>query len=181
MTSGWRDWLRFVAGVLAGFLAGCGDGPASNVSYKLGPQVWDFFVFAAKDGPVLVIVDGNPLGMDEDAQAEAVAASMGTAFSEPFIRFTIDPAAAAHPEYRMIWTMNPAPGYDMNALCGPKRPASAPLSGRRLEMRVGFCQGDRLVSAVHGWMPAQDSGPDSADWRNLIAQMARQLVSTEGI
>lgn len=181
MISGWSRWGRVLAAGVAGFLASCGDGPASNVSYKLGPQVWDFFLFAAKDGPVLVIVDGNPLQIDEEVLAESVAASMETAFTEPFIKFTTDRAAAGHPEYRMVWTLNPAPGYDMNAVCGERRPSTAPLSGRRLEMRVGFCQAGRLVSAVHGWMPARDSGPDSADWRNLIAQMARQLVSTEGI
>jgi len=180
MSFSWRNFWHVLAAAVAAFLASCGDGPASNVSYKLGPQVWDFFVFAAKDGPVFVVVDGNPFRLDEEALAESVAASMGTAFSEPFIKFTSDKARAGHPEYRMIWTLSPAPGYDMNTVCGDTRPAVAPMTGRRLEMRVAFCQSGRLLSAVHGWMPAANSGPDNEDWRNLIAQMARQLVSTEG-
>lgn len=180
MASLWRRIGGLVTAGLAGFLASCGDGPASNVSYKLGPQVWDFFLFAASDGPVLVEVGGNPFALDEDALADSIAASMQTGFTEPFIKFTADRAAAAHPEYRMIWTLNPAPGYDMNTVC-ERQPAAAPLIGRRLEMRVAFCQAGRLLAAVHGWMPAADAGPDNADWRDLIAQMARQLVSAEGL
>jgi hypothetical protein len=164
---------------LAGLLASCGDGPASNVSYKSGPQVWDFFLFAAKDGPMLVEVDGNPFASPADAVADTVAAAMRSAFSEPFVKFTADRATAAHPEYRMIWTLSPAPGYDMNSVCTAK-PAVAPVAGSRLEMRVAFCQSGRLLSAVHGWMKASEAGPDNPRWLALVAQMARQLVSTEG-
>jgi hypothetical protein len=169
-----------IAAGVAGFLASCRDGPASNVTYKLGPQVWDFFWFAVKDGPVLVQVDGNPFRTDEATLAEAVAAAMQAGFSEPFVKFTSVAAVAAHPDHRMLWTLNPAPGYDINAVCGEDRPAATPLTGRRLEMRVAFCQGGRLLSAVHGWMPAAKAGPDRTEWRNLISQMARQLVRNEG-
>jgi hypothetical protein len=168
----------FLAGI-AGLLASCGDGPASNVSYKAGPQVWDFFLFAAKDGPVLVEVDGNPFGPTQTGLADTIASAMGTAFSEPFIKFTADSTLAAHPDSRMIWTLGPAPGYDMNAAC-TARQAAAEVSGSRLEMRVAFCQSGKLLSAVHGWMKLGEAGPDNPRWRSLIAQMARQLVSTEG-
>jgi hypothetical protein len=181
MSPFWRRVAGAVTAGLAGVLAACGDGPASNVSYKLGPQVWDFFLFAVKDGPVLVIVDGNPFAQDARAVADGVAASMRAGFSEPFVAFTADASAAAHPEYRMIWTLNPAAGYDMNTVCGERRPAVEPVSGRRLEMRVAFCQSGRLLAAVHGWMPAAEAGPGNARWRDLIAQMSRQLVNTEGL
>ena len=180
MSSTWRRWGGMIAVGIAGFLASCGDGPASNVTYKLGPQVWDFFWFAVKDGPVLVLVDGNPFQADAAALAEAVAAAMQAGFSEPFVKFTPDAARAAHPDHRMVWTLGPAPGYDINAACGEHRPATAAVTGRRLEMRVAFCQGGRLLSAVHGWMPAAAAGPDRAAWRNLISQMARQLLRNEG-
>jgi hypothetical protein len=178
MTSFTRFGRTLAVGI-AGLLASCGDGPASNVSYKAGPQVWDFFLFAAKDGPVLVEVDGNPFGSAQAALADTIADAMGTAFTEPFIKFTADRAAAAHPDHRMIWTLSPAPGYDMNSVC-TARPAAAPVSGSRLEMRVAFCQSGKLLSAVHGWMKASEAGPDNPRWRALVAQMARQLVSTEG-
>ncbi len=180
MTSVWRQWSALLAAGVAGLLAACGDGPASNVTYKLGPQVWDFFWFAVKDGPVLVVVDGNPFQADPSTVADAVAAAMQSGFSEPFVKFTASAPSAAHADHRMIWTMNPAPGYDINAVCGERRPATAPVTGRRLEMRVAFCQGGRLLSAVHGWMPAGQAGPGRKEWRNLIAQMARQLLRNEG-
>lgn len=182
MTSLWRQWSGVIAAGLAGLLAACGQGPASNVTYKLGPQVWDFFWFAVKDGPVLVVVDGDPFGGDPSKLAASVAAAMRSGFSEPFVRFTADPALAAHPEHRMIWTLNPASGYDVNAVCGDRRPAAVPgpPAERRLEMRVAFCQGGQLLSAVHGWMPASQAGPERRAWQNLIAQMARQLVRNEG-
>jgi hypothetical protein len=67
----------------------------------------------------------------------------------------------------------------MNAVCSA-RPASAPVTGTRLEMRVAYCQSGKLLAAVHGWMKASEAGPDNPRWRSLVAQMARQLVSTEG-
>src|SRR4051812_32973641 len=179
MTSFWTRAGRMLAVGVAGLLAACGDGPASNVSYKAGPHVWDFFLFAAKDGPVLVEVDGNPFGRDDALLADTIAEAMGSAFTEPFIKFTKDKSAAARPDNRMIWTLGPAAGYDMNSVC-TTRPKTEPVSGRRLEMRVAFCQGGRLLSAVHGWMPASDASLENPRWRSLIAQMARQLVSTEG-
>lgn len=182
MTSFWRQWPKVVAAGIAGLLASCGDGPASNVTYKLGPQVWDFFWFAVKDGPVLVQLDGNPFQIDAPTLGVRVAAAMQSGFSEPFVAFTATAVAAAHPEYRMIWTLNPAPGYDINAVCGERRPAAAPsIAGRRFEMRVAFCQDGRLLSAVHGWMPARLADPEGREWRNLIAQMARQLIRNEGM
>jgi hypothetical protein len=165
---------------ILGFLARFRDGPASNVTFKLGPQVWDFFWFAVKDGPVLVEVDGNPFSIDPARLAENVAAAMRSGFSEPFVRFTSVSASAAHPDHRVIWTLNPAPGYDINAVC-ERRPAAAPVTGPRLELRVAFCQGGRLLSAVHGWMPAAVAGPERREWRNLIAQMARLLVRNEAM
>jgi hypothetical protein len=171
---------RGLATGIAALLAACGgDGPASNVSYKAGPQVWDFFLFAAKDGPVLVEVTGELQGGPDAAVGTQVADAMGTAFSEPFVKFTADRAGSAHPDYRMIWVLNPAAGYDMNAACTAPQ-ASAPVTARMLEMRAAFCQSGKLLSAVHGWMKASEARPDNPRWRNLIAQMARQLVSNEG-
>ena len=177
MTSGWRQWIRGIADRLARG----GDGPASLVSYKHGPQVWDFFIYAVKDGPALVVIDGNPFAIDGRALADAVTAAMQAGFSEPFVKFTADAALAPHPDHRIIWTFNPQPGYDINAVCGERRPAAAASTGGRLELRVAFCQGGRVVSAVQGWMAAAAAGPDRTPWRNLVAQMTRQLVRNEGM
>lgn len=178
------NWYGGGAVVVAAGLAawaGMRHRPASNVTYKHGPQVWEFFWFAVKDGPMLVEVDGNPFGIEAAALAERVAAAMQSAFSEPFVKFTASAPRAARPDHRMIWTLHPAPGYDAAAVCGDRRPATVPLTGDRLVMRAAFCQAGRLLSAVHGWMPAAKAGPDSPTWRRLVAQMARQLVSPEGL
>jgi hypothetical protein len=161
-------------------LARGGRGPASNVTYKHGPQVWDFFIYAVKDGPALVVVDGNPFAIDGRLLAERVAAAMQAGFSEPFVKFTADAVAAPRSDRRFIWTLDPAPGYDINAVCGERRPPVASPAGDRLEMRVAFYQGERLLSAAHGWMSRAAAGPDRPAWRNLIARMTRQLVRNEG-
>lgn len=177
MTSAWRPWIRRILDRLARG----GDVPASVVTYKHGPQAWDFFIYAVKDGPVLVVVDGNPFTIDSQALAETVAAAMQAGFSEPFVKFTADAARAPRPDHRIIWTFNPQPGYDINSVCGERRPAAATSVGRRLELRVAFCQGGRVVSAVQGWIAAAAAGPDRASWRNLVAQMTRQLLRNEGM
>ena len=176
MTSAWSQRIRRIVDVLARG----GRGPASNVTYKHGPQVWDFFITAVRNGPALVVVDGNPFASDTRLLAEHVAAAMQAGFSEPFVKFTADAARAPYPAYRMIWTLDPSPAYDLNAVCGERRPATVPPAGDRLEMRVAFCQDGRLLAAVHGWMSRAAAGQDRSEWRNLIAQMARQLVRTEG-
>ena len=184
MTTFGRYWFAAVAaGVagLAGLFAIARGRPASNVTYKHGPQVWEFFWFAVKDGPMLVEVDGNPFPIEAPDLAGQVALAMKSAFSEPFVAFTSSARHAAHPDYRVIWTINPAPGYDAAAVCGERRPPAASPLGDRLEMRAAFCQAGRLLAAVHGWMPAAKARPDSPAWRRLIAQMARQLVSPEGL
>ncbi len=176
MTSAWSHGIRRLLDVL---VRG-GRGPASNVTFKHGPQVWDFFIYAVRNGPALVVVDGNPFGVDSKLLAERIAAAMQAGFSEPFVSFTSDAAQAPYPAYRFIWTLDPAPGYDLNAVCGERRPPVAPPAGDRLEMRVAFCQDGRLLSAVHGWMARAAAGPDRPEWRNLVTQMTRQLVRNEG-
>jgi hypothetical protein len=158
MTSAWGRWIGRIADVLARG----GAGPASNVTYKHGPQVWDFFIYAVRGGPALVVVDGNPFGIDAALLAGRVTAAMQSGFSEPFVKFTADAAAAPHPDYRIVWTLSPAP------------------AGDRLEMRVAFSQDGRLLSAVHGWMSLAAASREDAAWRRLIAQMTRQLVRNEG-
>jgi hypothetical protein len=176
MTSVWGQRIRRFLDVLARG----GRFAASNVTYKHGPQVWDFFIAAVRNGPALVVVDGNPFAIDTKSLAEGVASAMQSGFSEPFVKFTADPAEAPNPAYRIIWTLDPAPGYDLNAVCGERRPPTAAPAGERFEMRVAFCQDGRLLSAVHGWMARASAGPDQAAWRNLIAQMTRQLIRNEG-
>ena len=176
MSSVWGKRIRR----LLDLLARGGRGPASNVTFKHGAQVWDFFIYAVRNGPALVVVDGNPFAVDAKLLAERIAAAMQAGFSEPFVTFTSDAAQAPHPAYRFIWTLDPAPGYDLNAVCHDPRPRSAPPAGDRLEMRVAFCQDGRLLSAVHGWMARAAAGPDRPEWRNLVTQMTRQLVRNEG-
>jgi hypothetical protein len=169
---------RFLMAGVTGLLFGCGDGPASNVSYKL-PQAWDFFFYGVKDGPMLVEIDGNPKGFPADVLADSVVSAMRSAFSEPFVSFTADRAKARYPEYRMIWSLNPA-FYDMNKVCLAARPTAVTEPRDRLEIRGAFCQDGRLLSAVHGWMPARDAAPDSPSWQQLISQMTRQMVGFQG-
>ena len=176
MSSAWGKRIRRLIDVLARG----GRGPASNLTYKHGPQVWDFFIYAVRNGPALVVVDGNPFAIDARLLAERMAAAMHAGFSEPFVNFTADAARAPYPGYRIVWTLDPAPGYDVNAVCGERRPLVAQPAGDRLEMRVAFCQDGRLLSAVHGWMSRALAGPDRAEWRSLVAQMTRQLVRNEG-
>jgi hypothetical protein len=176
MTSAWSRPIRRLVDILARG----GRGPASNVTFKHATAVWDSFIYAVRNGPALVRVDGNPFGVDAKLLAGRITDAMQAGFSEPFVRFTSEAAQAPYPAYRFIWTLDPAPGYDLNAVCGERRPAPASAAGERLEMRLAFCQDGRLLSAVHGWMARAAAGPDRPEWCNLVAQMTRQLVRDDG-
>jgi hypothetical protein len=159
-------------------LFGCDEGPSSNVSFTSTPDVWSFVTATAAGGPLLVEVRGNPFGGAGDAVARAVTRAVAATFTEPWLRFTGSAADAASTEFRLIWLLDPQPGFNADLTCAGEFPA--PDAGRRvMEIRAIFCHRGRPLSAVHGWM-RRPATVDDPKWRGLISQMSRQLLSGRG-
>lgn len=172
-----RDRIVGLVSALAA-LFGCDEGPASNLTFKSTPDVWSFVTATASDGPLLVAVHGNPFREPAEMVSREVVRAVAGTFTEPWLRFTDEPADAASKEARLIWLMDPQSGFNADLVCAGELPA--PDAGRRvMELRAVFCHRGRPLSAVHGWMRRPDSANDPR-WRNLVSQMARQLLSGRG-
>ena len=92
---------------------------------------------------------------------------------------TEDSAAdAASTELRLIWLLDPQPGFNADLVCAGEFPAPD-AGGRVMEIRAVFCHRGRPLSAVHGWMRRPET-VDDAKLPGLISQMSRQLLSGRG-
>jgi hypothetical protein len=170
-----RKLLGLVAGLSA--LTACDEGPASNLSFTTTPDVWSFVTAAATGGPLPVEIHGNPFGDPPRAVAREVAMAADRAFTEPWLRLAAT-READREALRLIWMLDVGRGFNADDVCRGRLPAVD--AGRRVvDIRAVLCQGERPLSAVHGWMRNPGSASDPS-WRNLTAQMARQLLTGRG-
>jgi hypothetical protein len=162
----------------AAALLGCDEGPSSNISLTSTPDVWSFVTAVGSAGPLLVDVRGNPFpGPDATVFADVTKAIAGT-FTEPWLKFTNDAEQAASKEARLIWLLDPQSGFNADLVCAGELPSLG--AGRKVtEVRAVFCHRGRPLSAVHGWVRRPERS-DDPKWRQLISQMARQLLTGRG-
>jgi hypothetical protein len=173
-------WPRSVVSVFAAAAAlfGCDEGPSSNLSMTSTPDVWSFVTATGSAGPILVDVRGNPFSAPDSTVVDTVTKAIAGTFTEPWLKFTNDPENAASKETRLIWLLDTQSGFNADLVCAGELPALG--AGKRvMEIRAVFCHRGRPLSAVHGWMRKPDSS-DDPKWRQLISQMARQLLTGRG-
>lgn len=170
-------WTRGILSVFtaAAALLGCDEGPSSNLSLTSTPDVWSFVTSTGAAGPILVDVRGNPFAAPQATVAGDVTQAIAGTFTEPWLKFTNDPAGAASKETRMIWLLDTQSGFNADLVCAGELPALG--AGKRvMEIRAVFCHRGRPLSAVHGWMRKPEKS-DDPKWRQLVSQMARQLLT----
>jgi hypothetical protein len=173
----WRSKLLSVV-TAAAALFGCDEGPSSNLSFTSTPDIWSFVTAAGAGGPLLVDVRGNPFNAPDTMVADELVKAVSGTFTEPWLQFTADPERAGSKDMRLIWLLDPQSGFNADLVCAGELPALG--AGRRVtELRAVLCHRGRPLSAVHGWVRHPESGGDPK-WRNLIAQMARQLLTGRG-
>lgn len=174
-----NDSIRLAAtAVLALPLLGCDDGPASNVSFTTASELWSFTQAAGAAGPITVAALGAPFGARAGTSSATVVDAMAGAFSEPWLNFAAsdNPADSAT---RLVWLFDPASGFNADALCSASPPRPQPSAGQRMEIRLVYCQRDRVLAAVHGWMK-RPAGAGDERFRALIRQMSRQALTGRG-
>lgn len=162
----------------AAALFGCDDGPASNLTFTSTPEVWSFVVAEAAAGPLMVEVRGNPFRLPDEAVSREITGAVAAGFTEPWLRFTDSDPGSASRRMRLIWLLDPRSGFNADLVCAGELP-ELDAGGRVTEIRAVFCHRGRPLSAVHGWMRRPDS-PADPRWRNLVSQMARQLLRGRG-
>lgn len=172
----WRRLLGFLSAAAA--LVGCDEGPASNVSFTSTPDVWSFVTAAATGGPLFVEVHGNPFQQPKELVSKEITAAIASTFTEPWLHFTDAKQQTGAPTVRLIWLLGAGSGFNADLVCAGTLPSLE--SDRRVtEIRAVFCQRERPLSAVHGWMRRPDT-PADPRWRQLMQQMSRQLLRGRG-
>jgi hypothetical protein len=129
---------------------------------------------AAAVGPVLLEVRDDPFA-GRGATSFAEAASR-TSVGFP-ARFTLDPAAAAKPDIRLIVQFDPADGVSGFNACDPVRP-DGPRAGGPLRAIVVLCKDFRPIRAIAAAAPRPDRA-DAPAIRDLAEQSMLRLFARE--
>jgi hypothetical protein len=130
-------------------LAACEEGPTTTESWK-EYGIESTFVDVTKDGPMPVVVFGDPFG-DGTAGERAVAA-MQTVEIGREAGFRLTPPGAAEEGARTYVILNGS-GANDRSICRGKRPETRPVGEGELTLRMAFCGGERLLSDVNGRSP----------------------------
>lgn len=167
--------IAVVAGLAVLAVAACDDGPASNQTYVHPAGSWSFMVAATRDGPLLVEIHGVAVDGDGPAQVEAVLELMGDAIHRRGgLQFTADRAAAANPAYRVAWTFNAAAGLGSRQHCNGEGQGQPPQAEGRVEILATFCDEDRVLANVRGWVE-DVQGLEDKRFQRLVKQVTREL------
>lgn len=164
--------LSVGAAALAALGSGCGDGPATNAGWR-SPAAWSTMIYASAQGPLLLVVHGDPFGQDALGFRNRVAAAMTNQLIGRPLAFTIDPQAAPQARYRVVLAFNPPDDTNPRSLCdGSVATAAAPRD--RLTVHGAFCDGPDLLASVTGWVTGV-KGDDERRFTQLLGQTVRDL------
>ncbi len=165
--------LSLGAVALAGLSAACEEGPATVAGTWRNPATWSTMIYATSDGPMLVEVHGMPFAVDPARFREQVAEAMSDKIIGRVTRFTADREAAPRPQYRVVLAFNAPDDLDMARLCGGDPPVAADPR-ETITVQAAFCDGKALMASLRGRL-ARAAGPDDRRFRQLMAQVAREL------
>ncbi|MDX2104503.1 MAG: hypothetical protein SF002_18420 [Alphaproteobacteria bacterium] len=132
-------------GLSALLLAGCA---APLVGYRAipGPYSRSELALGASDRDLRVVVRAQAIDRPLEQLAIAVAAAVPTGVGIN-TRFTATPGTSAHPDYALVFVINPAAGSGPLAYCDAETRA-VPTTGR-FEVSAAFCRfGSPLTVAV---------------------------------
>lgn len=137
----------------------------------------DYLTYAAAETPVCLTSAGSPFAGGDRAMALAAAEYASGAILRSSARFTVDCAATAYPDYRIVIHANRVLVGSPDQLCG-----SEPLPKRdedgRLRLDAAFCsKGEPLSTA---WSEAsQPTGTGGPVFRQMIRSMVNDLFPIE--
>ncbi|QLH39417.1 MAG: hypothetical protein HWD60_11300 [Defluviicoccus sp.] len=127
-------------------------------------------------GPMLVVVQGNPYTVADDAFTARVLEDVRTAMTWTATpRLTLDPAAATVPSVRVVMTFN-AGAVGSNAQCLGGTHGGAPRTHSAVRVIASLCSAGDALSSTSGRIN-QSSGIDDPLFTSLISQVTDDLFS----
>lgn len=130
-------------------LAACDEGPTTTESWK-EYGIESSFVDATKDGPMRVVVYGDPFG-DGTAAGRAIEAMQSVELGR-IAAYRLTGPEDAREGARTYVILNGS-GANDRAICRGKAPETRPVGDGELTLRMAFCGGERLLSEVNGRSP----------------------------
>jgi hypothetical protein len=159
--------------VLAGFAGGGVTTVASTSSlYSYGE-----FVLASGGRDTIVVVRGNPFGMDQKAFEKAVTDAMQGQNSGPRTNFTTGPTENAKKEFRVVILFNGSQAVLADNLCKAPEKYGSQKGAKGLHVIATYCWEDESLTEVDGRAGAV-AGVDSPVFASLLAQTTLNLFPT---
>ena len=163
-----------VAG-FAGFAAAC----SAPTTYKVDQQNFDpsKLSYAAGQGALLTEVRGNPFNTPKDQVDKAITQAMFGSHFGPDVTFVTEKPQDYKSPYRVVILFNPDVTLDSDKLCNENPQPGAKATGE-IRVAAAFCAQDVHETSVWGSVGAT-SGPESAEFQNLIRTMTAELFPIE--
>jgi hypothetical protein len=165
--------LSLGAATVTALISACEDGPATVAGTWRSPATWSTMVYASSAGPLLVEIHGDPFRLPPAEFRAQVAAAMTNQVMGRPMALTADAQAAPHPQFRVVLAFNPPDNADASQLC-EGRVATATEGREKITVLAAFCDRDRPLASVRGWVAKVD-GPTDKRFRRLLGQLMREL------
>lgn len=166
--------LLCLLGFLALGLGACDQGPATNTRFMHPSGALDFLVAATRNqGALHLEVRGAAFPGVPTAELPLVPV-IEKAVQSRILKLTRTAATAENPRFRLLLLFNAPSSTEVLALCRGAPGGGPARSDGRVELLAAFCNGEQLVSAVHGWVEEAET-PQGKRFEQLIRQTARDL------
>ncbi|NIA72122.1 hypothetical protein HBA54_26380 [Pelagibius litoralis] len=157
-------------------VSACDQGPATNTRFMHPSGAQEFLIAATRNqGPLHLEIHGQAFAASPALEA-LIAGTMEKAIQTRRLRVATEPSEAEDPRFKLLLLFNAPASTEVLALCKNQPDGGEARSDGRIEVLAAFCNGERLVSAVQGWVEEAEA-PDSDRFQQLIRQVARDLFS----
>ena len=158
-------------------LGGCAGGTVTTVANANTPYSFGAFILASDGRDTIVVVRGNPFGMDQMAFEKAVTDAMQGQHSGPRTNFTTRPSENTREGLRVVILFNGSPGVSAHSLCAAPEKYGSQKGANGLHVMAAYCWEDEALTEVDGWAGAV-GGVDSPVFASLLAQTTLELFPT---
>lgn len=168
----------FLVSILAfGTLGGCANGVStvSDVSPHPPSVARGILQDAAAFGPVLLEVRDDPFAGRGAASFADAASRTSVGF---LTQFTLDSAAAAKPDVRLIVQFDPAEGVSGFNSCDPVRPGGPRAVGGPIRAILVLCKAFQPIHSIAAAAPRPDRA-DAPVIRDLAEQSMLRMFTRE--
>lgn len=154
--------------------SGCGGPVVTGVIGST--QARDVAESAFADGPIYVVLQGNPFPVPAPALTRRVLIAMQDAVPwDASANFTESPVLAATPSVFIVWTFN-GDVVGVGQQCQRITEGGGPQPSGRIAAMASLCAGDGTIAVVEGQL-ARTTGVEDPAFSALVRQMTAQLLT----